>query len=58
MLMVYADDFNLGGPDDSTAEGWNLIRGKIVAYGPRPLGARLGCEHSIATAVKDGAPGR
>ena len=43
VLVCYVDDFKLVGPKENLAEGWKLIRKRILTDDPKPSKLFLGC---------------
>jgi hypothetical protein len=54
LLVVYVDDFKMGGPKENLRKGWDLIASKIKLELPGPLRRYLGCDHVISRFKHDG----
>ena len=55
-LMVYVDDFRMGGPPSGFKTAWGEIRKRIDMDDPTPLGTCLGCQHNeIKVTLDDGS---
>ena len=53
-LVVYVDDFKMGGPSANLSIGWDLIGKVITMEPPGTLKRYLGCEHEFAAADVQG----
>ena len=53
-LVVYVDDFKMGGPSANLSIGWDLIGRVITMEPPGTLKRYLGCEHEFAAADVQG----
>ena len=53
-LVVYVDDFKMGGPSANLSIGWDLIGRVITMELPGMLKRYLGCEHEFAAADVQG----
>ena len=58
LLMVYVDDFKMGGPKASLAKGWGLIRQGLDVDDPAPVDRCLSCHHSVCDGKVNGKPVR
>ena len=55
-LLVYVDDFKMGGPKKQCEWLWSEIRKKLDLEEPHPLDRCLGCHHNESTAkIEDGS---